>query len=175
MSGLGADQDGVGGIEADGAFDHFFGARNVGALQIDLVDDRNDFQAVIDGEIGVGQRLRLDALRGVDDEQRTFTRREGARDFIRKVHVAGRVDQVELVGLAVLRGVHHADGVRLDGDAALAFQVHGIEHLGLHFARGERSGELQQAVGQRGFAVVDVRDNREIADVLGIHDGSGKY
>ena len=87
--------------------------------------------------------------------------------------MAGSVDQVELVGLAVLRGIHHADGVGLDGDAALAFEVHGIEDLRLHFARGERSGELEQAVGERGFAVVDVRDDREIADVLGIHDESG--
>ncbi len=86
--------------------------------------------------------------------------------------MAGRVDQVELVGLAVLRGVRHADGVGFDGDAALALEVHGIEHLGLHFARGEGSGELQQAVGERGFAVVDMRDDREIADVLGIHESA---
>ena len=164
LAGLGADEDGVGGIEADGAFDHFFGARNVGALQIDLVDDGNDFEAVIDGEIGIGQRLGFDSLRGVDDEQRAFAGGQRARDFVGKIHVAGSVDQVELVGLAVVRGVHHADGVGLDGDAALAFEVHGVEDLGLHFARGERSGELQQAVGERGFAVVDVRDDREIAD-----------
>ena len=170
LAGLGADEDGVGGIEADGAFDHFFGARNVGDLQIDLVDDGNDFEAVIDGEIGVGQGLGFDSLRGVDDEQRAFARGEGARDFVGKIDVAGSVDEVELVGLAVVRGVHHADGVGLDGDAALAFEVHGVEDLGLHFARGEGSGELEQAVGERGFAVVDVRDDREIADVLGIHD-----
>ena len=124
---------------------------------------------MIDGEIGVGQRLGFDSLGGVDDEQRAFARGQRPRNFVRKVHVAGGVDQVELVGLAVLRGVHHADGVGLDGDAALALQVHGIEHLGLHFARGERSGELQQAVGERGFAVVNVRDDREIADEGGVH------
>jgi len=56
--------------------------------------------------------------------------------------VAGSVDEVELVGLAVLRGVHHADGVGFDGDAAFAFEVHGVEDLGLHFARGEGSGEF---------------------------------
>jgi hypothetical protein len=33
----------------------------------------------------------------------------------------------------------------------------------------ERAGQLQQAVGQRRFAVVDVRNDAEIADVLGIH------
>jgi hypothetical protein len=39
----------------------------------------------------------------------------------------------------------------------------------MHFALGERAGEFQQAVGQRGFAVVNVRNDAEIADVLGIH------
>ena len=170
LAGLGADEDGVGGVEADGAFDHFLGARDVGAGQIDLVDDRNDFEAVIDGEIGIGERLGFDALRGIDDQQRAFAGGQRARDFVGKVDVAGRVDQVELVGLAVLRGVHHADGVGLDGDAALALEIHGVEHLRLHFARGQRSGELQQAVGERGFAMVDVRDDREVADVLGIHE-----
>ena len=165
LSGLGADEDGVGGVEADGAFDHFFGARNVGAGQIDLVDDGNNFEAVIDGEIRIGQRLRFDSLRRIDHEQRAFAGGQRARDFVGKIHVAGSVDQVELVSFAVLRGVHHADGVGLDGDAALALEVHGVEHLGLHLARGERSGQLQQAVGQRGFAVVDMRDDREIADV----------
>ena len=67
LAGLGADQDCVGRVESDGAFDHFFRARDVGALEVDLVDDGDDFEAVIDGEIGVGERLRLDALRGVDD------------------------------------------------------------------------------------------------------------
>ena len=137
LSGLGADEDGVGGVEADGAFDHFFGARYVGALQVDLVDDRDDLEAVIDGKIGVGERLGLDSLRGIDDEERAFAGGEGTRDLVGEVDVTGRVDQVELVGLAVLRGVHHADGVGFDGDAAFALQVHGVEHLGLHFARGE--------------------------------------
>ena len=54
-------------------------------------------------QIGVGERLRLDALRRVHDQQRAFAGRRAARDFVGKVDVAGSVDQVELVGLAVLR------------------------------------------------------------------------
>ena len=61
--------------------------------------------------------------------------------------------------------------MRFDGDAALAFQVHRIQHLRHHFALAERAGDFQKAVGQRRFAVVDVRNNREIADVRGIHWG----
>ena len=81
----------------------------------------------------------------------------------------GRVDQVELVGLAILRGIDHADGMGFDGDAALALQVHRVQHLLLHFAHGERAGQLQQTVSQGGFAVVNVRDDREISDASGFH------
>ena len=160
---------GVGGVEADGAFDHLLGARDVGAREVDLVDDGNDFETVIDGEVGVGEGLGFDALGGIHDEQCAFAGGQRAGDLVGEVDVAGSVDEVELVGLAVLRGVHHADGVGFDGDAALALQVHGVEDLVLHFARGERPGELQQAVGQRGFAMVDVGDDREVADVGGVH------
>ena len=86
--------------------------------------------------------------------------------------MARGIDQVKLIGLAVVRGVHHADGVGFDGDAAFALEVHGVEDLRLHFARCQGPREFQQAVGQRGLAVVDVRDDREIADVLGVHGES---
>ena len=174
LAGLGADQDRVGRIETHCTFDHFLGARNVGAGQIDLVDDRNNLQSVIDGQICIRQRLGLDTLRSVDNQQRAFAGCQRTRDFVRKVHVAGRVDQVELVSLAILRRVHHADGVGFDGDAALALQIHGVEHLGLHLARGQRSGQLQQAVGQRGFAVVNVRNNGKIAEKSGVHSCGGQ-
>src|SRR5262249_26169458 len=54
-------------------------------------------------------------------------------------------------------------GLRLDRDAALALEVHVVEHLVLALALGDRAGELDQAVGERRLAVVDVRDDREAA------------
>ena len=62
-----------------------------------------------------------------------------------------------------------ADALGLDGDAALALEVHRVEHLRRHFALAQRAGQLQQPVGQRGLAVVDVRDDAEIPDVLWVH------
>ena len=59
--------------------------------------------------------------------------------------------------------------MRLDGDAALALEIHRVEHLRLHLARLQRAGHLEEAVGQRRLAVVDVRDDREVADALWIH------
>ena len=83
--------------------------------------------------------------------------------------MAGRVDEVQLVHVAVVGAIIQAHGVGLDGDAALALQVHGVEHLLHHFALRKRAGDLEQPVRQRGFAVVDVRNDREIADEFAIH------
>ena len=63
--------------------------------QIDLVDDRDDLEAVLDGEIGIRERLRFDALRRIDQEQRALAGGERPRHFVREVDVAGRVDEVQ--------------------------------------------------------------------------------
>ena len=51
--------------------------------------------------------------------------------LVSEIDVAGGVDQVEGVHLAVAGGVPHAGGVELNCDAALAFQVHAVEVLRL--------------------------------------------
>ena len=83
--------------------------------------------------------------------------------------MSGRIDEVELVEIAVVGAVIEAHGVGLDGDAALALQVHGIQNLLHHFALRERARNLQQPVCQRRLAVVDVRNDREITDEFAIH------
>ena len=52
----------------------------------------------------------------------------------------------------------------LDGDAALALQVHIVEHL--PFSNLNGLGALQQTVGQRRLTVVYMCDDAEVADVL---------
>ena len=80
--------------------------------------------------------------------------------------MAGRVHQVEDVGLSVQRLVVEPDRLGLDGDATLTLDIHRIEHLLDHVARRHRSRLLDQAVGEGRLAVVDVRHDREIADVV---------
>jgi hypothetical protein len=45
----------------------------LGRRQVDLVEDRDDRQVLLEGEVDVGERLGLDALGGVDDEDRALT------------------------------------------------------------------------------------------------------
>ena len=169
LAGFGAHRDGIGSIQADRLLDSLLRAQNVGRWQVDLVDHGDDFESVMDGQVGIGQGLRLHALAGVHYQQRALARSQRARDLIAEVHVAGGVDQVELVGVAVARLVHHAHSVRLDGDAALPLQVHIVEDLGLHLAAGHRARQLQQPVAERRLAVVDVRDDGEIAKEACVH------
>ena len=63
----------------------------------------------------------------------------------------------------------HANVLSLDRDSTLALQVHRVEVLGPHVSGLHSTGHLKDAVGQGGLAVVDVSNDREIADVCEIH------
>src|SRR5690349_25046919 len=65
----------IGSVEPHSALDHLLCAWDVRALQINLVDDRNDFQTMIDRQVGIRQGLCLYTLRRIDDQQRTLARR----------------------------------------------------------------------------------------------------
>src|SRR5262249_16833605 len=54
-----------------------------------------------------------------------------------------------------------------NGDAAFAFEVHGVQVLGLELARGDGAGLEQELVGQRALTVIDMRDDREVPYVAG--------
>ena len=47
---------------------------------------------------------------------------------------------------------------------AFALDVHGIEHLFFHLARFQPARKLDQPVGERGFSVVDMRDDGKITE-----------
>ncbi len=72
--------------------------------QVDLVDHRDDLQIVFHRGVGVGDRLGFDALKGVDQQQGTLAAGQRARDLVMEVHVARRVNQIQLVRLAAVCG-----------------------------------------------------------------------
>ena len=160
LPGLGRDaQDLVGAAMPEHLLDLGGGPVRVGGGQVDLVEDGHDLEVVLDGLVAVGEGLGLDPLGGVDQQDRALAGGQGAADLVAEVDVAGRVDQVEDVVLP-----RHPDVLGLDGDAPLALDVHRVEVLLAHEAGVDRAGELEDAVGQRRLAVVDVADDREVAD-----------
>ena len=166
---LGARQHRVAGVQADHVLDLLANPVRLGRRQIDFVDHRNDFEIVMQRQVSIGERLRLHALRRVHHQQRAFAGLQAARNFVGEIDVAGRVDQVELIIAAVFGAVVQAHGVSLDGDAALALQVHRVQHLRHHFALRQRAGHFQQTIRQGRLAVIDVRNDAEISDSRGIH------
>ena len=73
--------------------------------------------------------------------------------------MARRIDDVDAVAVPIDGGA-----LRQDGDAALALQIvriHGA--LGDMLVVAERAALLQQHVDQSRFAMVDVRDDRDVA------------
>src|SRR4051812_49731037 len=63
-----------------------------------------------------------------------------------------------------------ANGLRLDRDAALPLEVHRVEQLRAHVAARDGVRLLEDAIRERRLAMVDVRDDREIADVFLVHN-----
>ena len=118
---------------------------------------------MFNGHVEIGDGLRLYALSGVHHEEAAFTRRDGATHLVGKVHVSRGVDEVEHIIFAI-ELVVHLDGVALDGDAALFFQIHIVEHL--PFGHFDGRSALKQAVGKGAFAVVDMGDDAEVADMF---------
>jgi len=82
--------------------------------------------------------------------------------------VAGGVHQVDTdvfeSDRAVLRG---------DGDSPLPFQVHGIHQaLGHGLVVAEHAALAEHLVHQGGLAVIDMGNDRDIADMLVFHNRS---
>lgn len=144
---FGGDGDAVFGGEAEHLFDFFGDLDGACGGEVDLVEDGDEFEVLLDGEVGVDDGLGLDALGGVDDEEGAFAGFEGAGDFVAEIDVAGRVDEVEHELFAVV-DVFHGDGGGLDGDASFAFEVHGIEEAAL-WLHGRRRPWCSGGAGRR--------------------------
>ena len=110
-------------------------------------------------QVAVGQRLGLDALRGVDHQDHALARRQAAADLVAEVDVARGVDEVEGVALPI-----DAHVLGLDRDSPLALQIHRVEVLRAHVAGIDGVGDLQNAVAERALAVIDVGNDREVAN-----------
>ena len=165
-AGLTRGEDGVLRGDGEDVFDLAAGFLRAGAREVDLVDDWDDLESLVHREGGVGDRLGFHALGRVDQQHRSFAGGEGARDFVGEVDVARGVDEIEDVLLTIRRGEVHRHRVALDRDALLALEVHRVEELLLHLALLDRLRVLEQAVGKGRLAVVDVRDDAEVADVV---------
>ena len=153
----------VGGVEVEEELVDLvddLGDAGVGA--VDLVDDEDHRQLRLERLAQDEARLRHRALGGVDQQQDPVDHRQRPLDLAAEVGVAGRVDDVEL-DVAVA----HGGVLGEDRDPLLALEVHRVHHpLGDVGALAKGARLPQHRVDQRGLAVVDVGDDRDVAEVF---------
>ncbi len=168
LAGLGRHPEHVVGVAPDDVGELGCVPVGLSARQVDLVEHRDDVQIGVQGQIQVGQRLRLDALGRVDQQDGAVAGLERPAHLIGEVDMAGRVDHVEHELGARVRACgcrpRQPHRLALDRDPALALDVHPVEVLRSHGASVDHSGQLQHPVGQCRLAVVDVGDDAEVAD-----------
>ncbi len=147
---------------------------NVGGRQIDLIDHRQQFQIVFQGQIEVGNRLRFDPLRRIDDDQRTFARHQRTPHFVRKINVARRIDQIQQIVLAVRGTVGERDRIALDRDPPFALDIHRVEHLVVELALRNATTSLDQPIGQSRLAMIDMGDDAKVPNMFHTSRSCGK-
>ena len=140
-----------------------------GVAAVDLVDHEHDRHVGVERLAQHEPGLRQRALARVDQQHDAVDHRQAALDLAAEVGVAGGVDDVDRHALGRGRaGVVDRGVLGEDRDPLLALEVTGVhdplaDALGL--VRGEGAGLAQHGVDQRGLAVVDVRDDRDVAQV----------
>ena len=160
---LGACFYGFIGGDRQNVFKLFLYRLDVRIRKVNFIDDRNNGQALFERQMDVGDRLRLNPLSGIHDQQGAFASREASGDFIGEIDVSRGIEQVKPVIVSIFRAIFHCYRMRFDRDTAFALQIHRIKQLVLFITLGDCPGALQQTVGQGCLAVVNVRDDAKIA------------
>jgi hypothetical protein len=113
-------------------------------------------------------RLRHRAFGGVHQEHNPVHHRQDALNLATKVGVAGGVNDVDVVFVPLEGSV-----LGPDGDPLLFLEIHRVHDPLFQLLVGlESAGLPEQLVDQGGFAVVDVGDDGDVADVF--HAGAKK-
>ena len=140
------------------------GAVEVGAGAVQLVDEDDARHVVAVGQAPVGLGLRLHAGHALDDEHGAVQHAQRAVHFDVEIDVAGGVDDVDAVVFPLAR--HRGGG---DRDAALTLLLHvvGGGVAVMHLADAVRHARVvQDTLGRRGLARVDVGGDADIADLV---------
>ena len=113
-------------------------------------------------------RLRLDALRDIDDHDGTVDGHERAVRVLREVLMARRIEDVDAAARVV--ELQHR---RRDRDTALLLNLHPVRHrMALRLARLDGAREVdgttveQEFLRQRRLTGIRVRDDRKRAALL---------
>src|SRR5208282_2856172 len=131
-----------------------------GVGTVDLVDDENRLQVRLERLAEHVASLRQRAFAGIYQQHDSVDHLEGAFDFAAKIGVAGRVHDIDFYA-----GIKHSRILGKNSDAALAFQIVRVhDALGHGLVVAEGATLSKHGVNQRGFAVVHVGNDGDVAD-----------
>ena len=80
-------------------------------------------------QIHICKGLGFYALRRIDDENGPLTRGDCPRNLVGKVNVAGCIDKIENIVIAVFGRIRNTDSVAFDGYTAFPLYIHIVGHL----------------------------------------------
>ena len=143
---------------------HIDHAVEVRAGDVHLIDIRHAGHVIFRRLTPYGFGLGLYAALGAEHGNRTVQHAQRALDLDREVHVAGRVDQVDLIA-APFAGRRR----RRNRNAALLFLLHPVHrrHAVVGFTDTVRAtGVVQNSLGRRCFTGIDMRHDTDIANMI---------
>ncbi len=79
--------------------------------------------------------------------------------------MSGRIDKIQLVTLTIFGVIVQGYTLCLDGNATLFLDIEAVQNLRFHLSVTETAAELNKAIGQGGFAMIDMGDDGKITDV----------
>jgi hypothetical protein len=161
----------VGGVEVDeqpvDLVQHLADTR---VVAIDLVDADERREPRLERLPQHEARLRQRPFGRVDQQQHAVDHRQRALDLTAEVGMPGRVDDVDLDVVVADRGV-----LREDREAPLTLDRVRVHHpIGDLLVLAKDAALAEQRIDECGLAVVDVRDDGDVADVgaplgIGVH------
>ena len=144
---------------------HHRGDPGVGTIHLVDHDDQRQLlrQGLAQHEPGLRQR----PLGGVDQQHHAVDHLQAPLHLTAEVGVTGGVDDVDGHLPAVGHPVPHGGVLRQDRDALLAFQIHGVHDPLVDVGALPEGTRLpQHGVDERRLPVVDVGDDRNVAQVV---------
>ena len=128
---------------------------------VDLVEDDDGEQLGLERLLQDVTRLRQRAFARVHQKEHAIHHFQGALDFPAEITVAGRIHDIDFRVFVKQRRIFCQNG-----DTAFALEVVRVHHARYdHLVVSKHAALVQHGVHQRGFAVVDVGDDGDIANL----------
>ena len=129
---------------------------------VDFVDHDNWLGAVFQRLAQDKTSLRLRTIVRVDDKKHAIHHFHDALDFAAEISVARCIDDINTVTVPLEGGV-----LCPNGDSLFPLEIHRVHHTLFHLLVGAKRARLsQQLIDEGRLAVIDVRDDRDIADLI---------